>query len=161
MRALRADGGTEILGALRQALAIFDAELESAARPRSLVFLTDGAVGNEDQVLSALGDKLGSTRLHAIGIGNAPNRHLMRKMASFGRGLCTFIAEGPGVAQELDEFLERVERPLLHEVSLHFEGAQPLEMIPARLPDLHAGDPLVVSLRFAPGTRPDAVTLTS
>lgn len=158
-RSLRADGGTEILGALRQALAVLDAAPESASRARSLVFLTDGAVGNEGEILAALRDSLHGTRLHAIGIGNAPNRHLMRKMASFGRGLCSFIAEGPAVARELDAFLERVERPLLHDVSLRFEGAQPLEMIPARLPDLLAGDPLVVSLRFAPGTRPDAVVL--
>ena len=86
-RRLRAEGGTEMLPALRQAL---DGQ-EHPGRLRQVIFLTDGAVGNEAQLFAAIHERLGDSRLFTIGIGSAPNSHFMREAARLGRGTFTYI----------------------------------------------------------------------
>ena len=79
-------------------LGLFAAEPHARTNPdallpvRRMIFLTDGAVANEGQMIERLARGLGHVRLHTFGIGYAPNRALMRKMAAVGGGLCTFIA---------------------------------------------------------------------
>ncbi len=92
--------------------------------------------------------QLGKARLHIIGIGAAPNRHLMRKMARFGRGTCEFITSVNEVEQKMNSLLARIERPVLTDLSLEWNGSSPVETYPDPLPDLHAGEPLYVSLFF-------------
>ena len=77
-----ARGGTEILGALKHALA----QQAHPERLRVVVFLTDGGVGNEDEVLRELRRHLGAARVFAFGIGSAVNRFLLNKLAEVGRG---------------------------------------------------------------------------
>ena len=60
---------------------------------RQVVFLTDGAVGNEDEILRLIRERLGDRRLFTVGIGPAPNTFFMRKAAQFGRGTFTFIGD--------------------------------------------------------------------
>lgn len=148
VRALDADGGTMILPALRRALAEMRAQPESS-RAQRIVFLTDGAIGNEDEIFAALSDQLGGVRLHTIGIGAAPNRYLMRKMARFGRGLSEFVAEGEGAENKISTFFERIDRPVMSDLALTWQGLEPRDIYPRRLPDLHAGEPLVLSFRLA------------
>jgi len=85
---LRADGGTEILGALASALNGSSAK----ERIRQIVFVTDGSVGNEQEIFHYLKQAIGSTRLFTVGIGSAPNTWFMRKSAELGKGTYTHIA---------------------------------------------------------------------
>ena len=39
--------------------------------------MTDGYIGNEQQILGTLHDKLGASRIFSFGVGNSPNRFLM------------------------------------------------------------------------------------
>ena len=144
--ALAANGGTEIYSALLEALALVG--IGDPERVRRIVFLTDGAVGNEDQVFAAIASGLGPARLHAIGIGSAPNRYLMKKMARFGRGACEFISQGSGIGERIGSFLARIDRPVMGDLWLGWEGGEPLEVYPARLPDLHDGEALLVSVKL-------------
>src|SRR5690606_33116381 len=65
---LRAEGGTEMRGAIEQALGapVADGLLGQ------VVFMTDGAVGYEDAMLALIERRLGTRRLFTIGIGSAP-----------------------------------------------------------------------------------------
>jgi Ca-activated chloride channel family protein len=159
--ALEAGGGTLIGHALRTALGMME---ESATGDDGvlsrIVFLTDGAVGNEDEVVRAIHRHPGRVRLHTLGIGPAPNRHLMRQMAEAGRGLSGFIASIEGVDNRIDAFLARLDRPVLAEPRLEWDGPPPADVHPAILPDLHAGEPLLVSARLAPGVSPGRPFLT-
>ena len=151
---LRATGGTEILPALVHGLQMMNGG--DARRERRLVFLTDGAVANEEQVLAEVVARRGEERLHVIGIGSAPNRYLMRKLASVGRGLCEFLPDDEALGPRLDAFLARIDRPVMSDLDLVWDGAPPLEAYPTSLPDLHAGEPLFVSLQLGrshPGVR--------
>src|SRR5262249_50801841 len=62
---LAANGGTEMLPALKMAL---DGQ-EHHSRFRQVIFLTDGQIGNEDELFREIGTRLGDSRLFTIGIG--------------------------------------------------------------------------------------------
>lgn len=154
---LEADGGTEIYPALFRAVSLFGARRDGFVQ--RIIFLTDGAVGNEPEMLERIARGLGAVRLHALGIGNAPNRYLMREMAAGGRGICSFIATVDEAENKIDRFFSRLDRPVMTDLELQWNGAEPDEVYPARLADLHAGEPLCLSASFPPGQLPRSVTL--
>jgi len=157
VRDLRADGGTMIYPALMHGIALLGNS--RSTRAQRIVFLTDGAIANEQQLLEAVARDLGGARLHAIGIGNAPNGYLMRKIAQLGRGLCEFIAVGSDTGNEIDRFFARLERPVLTDIELTWDGVESAETYPSRTPDLHAGEPLWLSARLDGDRTPDSVTI--
>ncbi len=154
---LRAGGGTEIFPALRRGVDLTRAG--EAHGVRRILFLTDGAVQNEEPLLRSILEDLGTVRLHALGIGSAPNRYLMQHMADYGRGLCGFISDVSEAEDRMDAFFARLHRPVMTDLRLEWEGAEPSAIYPSRLPDLHAGEPLFVSARLPPGTAGGRVSL--
>jgi Ca-activated chloride channel family protein len=158
VRRLGIRGGTRIDLALARAIAMTAGPDEE--RLRRIVFLTDGGVNDEDEILRMLRRGLGPVRLHALGIGAAPNRYLLREMGRLGRGLCGFIADAGTTANEIDAFLARLDRPVLTGLEVGWEGGPPaLELFPDPLPDLHAGEPLLASLRAPSGASLARLTL--
>ncbi len=154
---LGAGGGTKIFPALRRGVDLTRAG--EARGVRRILFLTDGAVQNEEQVLRSILEDLGAVRLHALGIGGAPNRYLMQHMADYGRGLCEFISDVSEAEDRMDAFFARLHRPVMTDLKLEWEGAEPGAIYPSRLPDLHAGEPLFVSARLPPGAAGNRVSL--
>ncbi|NIM61858.1 MAG: VWA domain-containing protein [Acidobacteria bacterium] len=143
---LEATGGTAIYPALVRAMELIGRG--AAGFASRVIFLTDGAVANEQEVLRAIAGRLGDTRLHTIGIGTAPNAYLMRKMASHGRGLCEFVATLSHAENRIDAFFDRLERPVWTDLELKWEGVTVEGVSPQRLPDLHRDEPLVVSAKL-------------
>jgi Ca-activated chloride channel family protein len=137
-----ANGGTEILPALKIALKV----VAPSSHLRQVIFLTDGQVGNEDELFETIRIQLGASRLFTIGIGSAPNSHFMRKAAQFGRGTFTHIGSSSEVKDQMDAIFHKLERPVLTDIQVEgFDG--PVEMFPARIPDLYDGEPIVVALK--------------
>src|SRR5581483_7177834 len=85
--ALRAEGGTEMVPAMRAALT--DRATDDADNVRQVVFLTDGAIGNEQQLFDTIVAMRGRSRVFMVGIGSAPNTFLMTRAAELGRGTFT------------------------------------------------------------------------
>jgi Ca-activated chloride channel homolog len=141
--ALEANGGTEMLPALRAAL--IDAT-PADGRIRQLIFMTDGSVSNENEMLDAIGRSRGRSRVFMIGIGSAPNTHLMSRMAEVGRGAYTHIGDTGEVNARMAELLDRLTRPAVTDLEVRIAGAN-AEITPQLLPDLYAGEPLVVLAR--------------
>jgi Ca-activated chloride channel homolog len=140
VRDLRAQGGTEMAKALDLAL---DGR-ETPGRIRQIVFLTDGAVGNEDPLLRMIRERLGDSRLFTVGIGSAPNSHFMTKAAQFGAGTFTYIGRIEEVKDKMDALFAKLESPVLKGVSIDWGGAQGVEAWPKQVPDLYAGEPVMV-----------------
>jgi Ca-activated chloride channel homolog len=144
---LQAGGGTEMLPAL----------LHLMHKPvipgylRHIVLLTDGDLGNEEQIFAALRHDLGNARLHTVAIGSAPNLFLATKMAQFGRGTFTHIANISEIKDQMTRLLESIESPVLTDVKLAFEGVQVADLYPERPPDLFLRQPLLISGRIAKG----------
>src|SRR5690606_17516516 len=86
---------------------------------------------------------LGDARLFTIGIGAAPNSHFMRKAAQFGRGTYTHIGGSADIAPALDALFAKLGRLALTDVMVDWPAAA--ELYPLRVPDLYAGEPLVVA----------------
>lgn len=80
VRGLTADGGTEMLPALQAALRNQGPVATGALR--QVVFLTDGAIGNEQQLFQEITANRGDARVFTVGIGSAPNTYFMQ---IFGR----------------------------------------------------------------------------
>jgi Ca-activated chloride channel family protein len=140
---LSADGGTEVLPALRQALK----SPEDKSRLQQIILLTDGQVGNEDELFEVLHQRVGNRRLFTIGIGSTPNGHLMRKAAEFGRGTFTYIGKVDEVERKLEGLFKKLERPVLGDITLDQAGWSGLEQYPAKITDLYEGEPIVLALK--------------
>ena len=140
---LTADGGTEIIPALRQALN----SPEEPARLQQVILLTDGQVGNETELFELLHHRLGNRRVFTIGIGPAPNSHLMRKTAEFGRGSFTYVGSVTEVKEKADALFRKLERPVLSDLAFDQAGWVGPEPYPSRLPDLYEGEPLVLAVK--------------
>ncbi|MFV0623190.1 marine proteobacterial sortase target protein [Sphingomonas sp. ac-8] len=138
---LEANGGTEMLPALQAALV--DATPADRRSVRQIVFLTDGDLSNEREMMAAIAAKAGRSRVFMVGIGSAPNNFLMRRMAEAGRGTYTNVGSGEEVAAKMTALLDRLKAPVVRDLQVRIDGA-PLDLTPRRLPDLYAGEPLVL-----------------
>ncbi|MCP1560956.1 UNVERIFIED_ORG: Ca-activated chloride channel family protein [Methylobacterium sp. SuP10 SLI 274] len=142
---LQASGGTEMLAPLQAALR--DATPEETGRLRQVVFLTDGAIGNEAQIFSAIATERGRSRLFMVGIGSAPNGYLMRHAAELGRGSFTQIDTPDQVTERMRALLVKLESPAVTDLTATFSEPG-IDVTPARLPDLYRGEPLTLSARM-------------
>ena len=155
VKSLRADGGTEMHAPLALAL---DATSPDG-RLRQVVFITDGSVGNEAELIELVGDRLGDARLFTLGIGAAPNAWFLTEAAAVGRGSPTFIAATERVDERMADLFRKLERPALLDLELHWPDGAQLDLA-APLPlDLYAGDPLMVAIRLDGDTPPRGLTL--
>ncbi|MEW5852743.1 MAG: marine proteobacterial sortase target protein [Myxococcota bacterium] len=145
---LTADGGTMMLPALEYLMAT----PQDRKYLRYIVVLTDGDLGNEDQIFRALHEQLGEARLFTVAIGSAPNHFLATKMAEYGRGAFAHISDIGEIQREMAHLLDKIQSPALADLSLTWEGLTPEELLPNKLPDLYLGHPLVLFGRLAGGT---------
>ena len=138
---LEANGGTEIYPALKAALV--DKTPNDTTRLRQVIFLTDGDVSNEDQVLAEIGKSLGRSRLFTVGIGSAPNSFLMEHIASQGRGTFLHIGSESEVVARMTELFNKLESPVM--TDLRVADGVKLDTSPNPIPDLYAGEPVVLT----------------
>ena len=153
VRALRAQGGTEMLPALTAALGT--ARTDTAMR--QVVFLTDGAVGNETELLRLIEARLDDRRLFTIGIGPAPNTYFLKKAAEAGRGTFTFIGDVREVKEKMGALLRKIESPVLTDIDAVWPGG--VVAYPGKLPDLYAGEPVVLTAELQNAKLAGPVTL--
>lgn len=145
-----ASGGTEMRGALELALA----NAPSATHLRQVVFITDGAVGNEDALFSLIEARLGSARLFTVGIGSAPNGWFMRKAAEAGRGSFVLIGSTNEVGGEIERLFARIETPQVTDIAIDWPAGVDVDAYPAVVPDLYLDQPVTVKARLR-GPLPD------
>ena len=137
---LDAAGGTEMLPALKAALVDGNPAEKGV---RQIIFLTDGDLSDEQEMMEEITAHGGRSRVFMVGIGSAPNNYLMHRMAEAGRGTYTNIGDGGEVMAKMTALLDRLTAPAIHDLSVRVEGA-PLDLTPRNLPDLYAGEPLVL-----------------
>ncbi len=136
----RGGGGTNLLAALRRALALPKTEGCS----RTVVIATDGYVNVETEAFDLIRHNLGRANLFAFGIGSSVNRLLIEGMARVGMGepfVVTRAEEAPAMAGRLRELIRT---PVLTAVELDFEGFEAYDVEPVSIPDVLAERPVVV-----------------
>lgn len=151
VRRREARGGTMMHPALLQAR-LMCGDSQQPERARQIILLTDAAVGNEAQLLSETVKGMGEIRLHVVGIGPAPNRHLVRRLAGQGGGQSLFVAGHREDAARLAAFLDRIGRPQWADPRVQWQGNPQVDGYPARLPAPVAGELVIWSGRFPVGS---------
>ncbi|UPW16929.1 marine proteobacterial sortase target protein [Agarivorans sp. TSD2052] len=154
---LRADGGTEMFGALQVALSDAKQNEQSQKRLRQVIFITDGSVSNEAALFELINNQLGDSRLFTIGIGSAPNSHFMQRAAELGKGTFTYIGKQSEVKHKVTSLFEKIAHPVVSDVQLAFSDGTVPEYWPANIPDVYRGQPLMVSIKFASGSQQQLV----
>lgn len=142
---LRGSGGTVMSEGIRQALTV-------PAQPgtlRLVVFLTDGYIGNESEILRLVVQERDSARLFSFGVGSGVNRYLLAELARVGRGFFRTLDPTQETPEEVVTALaKRLETPVLTDIRIDWGGLQASDLSPAVLPDLFAGDSLRLLGRY-------------
>ncbi len=144
VESLKADGGTNMAPAIEAAL-----NMPGTEKLKQIVFITDGSVGNENQLFKLIHQKLGNARFFTVGIGSAPNSFFMRKAAQFGRGTFTHIGSAQQVSERMLALFQKLESPVITNLKVQWPDGLYEEVYPSRVPDLYLGEPLLVSAKFA------------
>lgn len=145
--ALVAGGGTDMTTGIRAALG-FPADRD---RLRIVVFITDGYIGNEQEILAQVKAEIGGARLFSFGVGTAVNRYLLEEMAAAGRGAAQVVRPDEDTEPAVRRFAARIAAPVLTDVAIDWGGLEVEEVTPRAIPDLFAGQPLVVAGRYRRG----------
>jgi Ca-activated chloride channel family protein len=140
----KSDGGTEMMKAIRAALAPSHDE----DHVRITCFLTDGQVGNDMEIIAEV-QKHPRARVFALGFGDAPNRFLLDKITEYGRGEVEYVTENGDSAGVAKRFHERVRNPLLTDVTIDWGGLAVDSVYPQTIPDLFSTKPVIISGRYA------------
>jgi Ca-activated chloride channel family protein len=142
---LRAGGGTEMRAPLERAMAT----PPTGGFLQQIVFITDGSVGNEAELIALIHQQIGKARLFTVGIGAAPNSYFLEQAAAAGRGSYTFIAERDQVGSRMQGLFHKLERPALVDLTLRWPENLAADLASGLPGDVYAGDPLVIVARLA------------
>ncbi|HLK68695.1 MAG TPA: VIT and VWA domain-containing protein [Bryobacteraceae bacterium] len=137
-------GGTEMMRAIRAAFA----PSGDPGHVRVICFMTDGEVGNDLDIIAEV-QKHADARVFAFGIGSSVNHFLLDNMARYGRGEVEYVGLRDDGSAAARRFYERIRNPLLTDISVDWGGLAVSEVIPARIPDLFAAKPMVISGRYS------------
>lgn len=144
---LRAGGGTEMLKGLRAAL--------NQPKPdemlRVFVFLSDGFIGNEIEILAEVKANVGTSRFFSFGVGSSVNRYLLERMATLGHGRCEIILLNDDPVKTIQRFVDRMKAPVLTDVEVKVNGVEVFDCLPSHVPDLYAGLPVYAHGRYRAG----------
>ena len=150
VRGLQAAGGTNIHDALQSALGMAQ---QGGGRPHVIIFLTDGlpTVGVTQTNAIIDGVVQASTkdvRLFAFGVGDDVNAFLLDTIAQRDRGVSDYIRPGQDIQEKVSRFYEKTSTPVLTDLKLDTGAVKVEGVYPQPLPDLYAGNQLVVVGRY-------------
>src|SRR6266446_1448710 len=149
IRGLDAEGGTNIAGALTEAFAQAPAEQSLGV----VVFLTDGqaSTGETDpeRITASAEQGRGKFRVFSFGIGDDVNTYLLDRLTERARGTTEYMRPGENIERAVGTLAAKVASPVLTDVTISAgSGFELYDMQPGNLPDLFAGDEMVVLGRY-------------
>ncbi len=122
---------------------------EDPERMRYSIFLTDGYIGNESEILSELRTTLGEhTRLFSIGVGSSVNRYLIEGLAEEGRGYAVYVGLDQNPKTAVEDVYNKINNPYLVDIEIDWGNLDVTEVYPREIRDLYDGEPLVVVGRY-------------
>ncbi|GAA3010996.1 VIT domain-containing protein [Streptosporangium longisporum] len=151
---LEARGGTEMLTPLERAVTL----LGDSAGDRVLVLVTDGQVGNEDQILERIGRRLTGVRVHTVGIDQAVNAGFLGRLAGLGGGRCELVESEDRLDEAMEHIHRRIGAPLVTDLSLKADGLDLVTETVSHLGSIYPGVPLTVFGRYR-GAAAGAITV--
>ena len=149
IRSLDAEGGTNIAGALAEAFAESPAEQSLGV----VVFLTDGQASTGETDPERIAERAeqgrGRFRVFSFGIGDDVNTFLLDRLTERARGTTEYIRPGENIERAVGALAAKVASPVLTDVTITAgSGVELYDLQPGNLPDLFAGDEMVVLGRY-------------
>ncbi len=141
---LQGSGGTVMSSGVYQALA----SAAVSGQVRQVVFLTDGYIGNEQEILRLVTMNLGDARLYAFGVGTSVNRYLLDELARVGQGFSQYMDPTADVEEAATSLAARLQHPVLTQLSIDWQELPVTDVLPAQLPDLFAGQSVQIQGRY-------------
>ena len=157
---LTATGSTDINRALLEALGQFqNAGQNGANRPAYLLFMTDGLptqgeIDPQHIIDNALNNKPThqSIRLFTFGVGFDVNTDLLDTLSQELGGRSSYVKPQEQIDEKVGQFYSQISTPVLSGVAVDFGQKTTVdEIYPFPLPDLFAGEQLVVVGRYHDG----------
>ena len=144
IQALHGSGGTMMIEGIKACLDYPG----NPERQRIVFFMTDGKIGNDDQILAAIKEKVGTTRLFSFGVGSSMNRSLLERMAELGRGTAQYIRQDQDAQPVIKDMLSRISKPYLTDVEINWGPLTVNDVYPNPIPDLYSAQPLILFARY-------------
>ncbi|MED6192530.1 hypothetical protein PIB30_011060 [Stylosanthes scabra] len=159
-----ANGGTNILNPLTQAMKLFQNSTASDSIP--LIFLiTDGTVENERQICNFVkscvtnGQSACTPRLCTFGIGLYCNHYFLQMLAQIGRGHYDAAYDLDSIVFRMQRLFRKASSVIVSDITLGSLSLDSLELFPSYIPDLSLECPLMISGRCN-GTFPESVKVS-
>ncbi len=144
VESLDGGGGTMMIEGIKAALDF----AHDPHRFRLVSFMTDGYIGNEAEILAAIHQRLGASRIFSFGVGSSVNRYLLDRMAKLGKGAVAYIGLDDNTSELVDLFYDRISHPALTDVVVEWGDMQVADVYPQQIPDLFVGRPIILTGRF-------------
>lgn len=144
LASLHGTGGTMMLEGIKAALDF----PHDSSRLRFVTFLTDGYIGNESDIIGAVHERIGATRIFSFGIGSSVNRYLLERMAKEGRGVVAYLGPQDSGRDVMQNFFERIRHPAMTDLNIDFGSMVVTDRYPSTMPDLFVGRPVVITGKY-------------
>jgi Ca-activated chloride channel homolog len=160
---MQAGGGTMMAGAVEAALA----PKLSPGVHRYVMFLTDGYIGNEQQIFAGAAELVlraheagGRARVFGIGIGSSPNRELIAGLSKAGSGAALYVGNREHPRAAVDGYFRLVDHAILENIEVDWGGLAVQEVYPNKRLNLFASRSVVVHGRYR-GPLPKTIKLSA
>jgi Ca-activated chloride channel family protein len=152
---IEARGGTDLAAAIKAGFGVFAGQGKAAStaaahRDRVFVLVTDCQVGDEDRVIANLVSEIGDVTLFVVGIDTAVNEGLLSRMADSTGGMVEMVESEDRLDEAMERIHLRLAAPLVSDLDIQSAGLDivPESLVPAKLPNLVPGVPVVVRGRY-------------
>ena len=136
----RGGGGTELIPALKRALAMPKNEGVS----RTIIIATDGYVSVEKEAFDLIRNNLNEANMFAFGIGTGVNRYLIEGMARAGMGEPFIITKQAEADAQAEKFRKYILSPVLTKINTEYKGFDVYDVEPPTIPDVLAERPIII-----------------
>lgn len=110
---LEALGGTEILDPIK--FALYEKECD-----KTVLLFTDGQVGNEEEIINYVEERINRSRIFPFGIDSNVNSSFIRRLAKVGNGKAELIQPGERINEKIIRTFARIQTPLLENIEINY-----------------------------------------
>ena len=103
---------------------------------------------NPERIAAAAERERGQARVFAFGVGYDVNTYLLDRLGDAGRGSTEYVQPGENVERALGTLAAKITHPVLTDLEIAGPPVRLSEIYPGELPDLFAGEELVLFGRY-------------
>lgn len=147
INSLQPMGGTQLLNGVKAALSTpLNSEMQ-----RFYIFLTDGFITNETEILDVLRNNETKPTVFTFGAGNSLNRYFLETSATVGNGYATEVTQAEDAAALVAPAWQKIASPQIKNLSVTFSNATVSDLLVPKSAVLYQGDPFSIYGTYTAG----------